>query len=271
MEFESNLPPTVSRADFERREAHRHSLFADVWSRLVPKVFKDVPRYYRPANIVASLGLWEVWVWQFVQTIQLRPQYRVLDVCAGTNDVGVRLLQKEPGITVTAIDRSAEMQEEGQRRANGLGLQIHSIINDVHVLQFADATFDVITLQAASRHLQLDRVFPEILRVLKPGGHFYHCDMLKPDNPMVQWCYLRFLRLSVFATSLIFGSTAASRGCAVYFSEAIRHFYTPQELTGVLKLIGFSNVRCKTGIWGGMVGFHAAQKAETPIPIRVRL
>lgn len=268
MEPDRKPPSAVTWDDFEQREARRRSLFSNVWEHLVPKVFMDVPRYYRPGNIVASFGLWELWVWQFVQTIQLRPQYRVLDVCAGTNDVGVRLLQKEPAISVTAIDRSAEMQEEGQRRAKGMGLQIDSVINDVHELQFADATFDVITLQAASRHLQLDKVLPEILRVLKPGGYFYHCDMLKPSNPLLEWCYLRFLRMSVFGTSLIFGSTATSRSCAGYFSDAIRHFYTPEELSEVLKLIGFSNVRCETSVWGGMVGFHAAQKAPTPIAIR---
>jgi len=32
---------------------------------------------------------------------------------AQDNDVGVRLLKKEPGISVTAIDRSKEMQKKG--------------------------------------------------------------------------------------------------------------------------------------------------------------
>ncbi len=269
MKQEDDVPSLVTPEIFARREEHRRSLFSNVWSQLVPVVFRDVPRYYRPGNIVASLGLWELWVFQFVRTIELRPHDRVLDVCAGTNDVGVRLLKKEPRISVTAIDRSAEMQEEGQRRAQGHGVQIASVIRDVHEMAFPDSSFDVITLQAASRHLQLDKVLPEILRVLKPGGFFYHCDMLRPSNPAVEWIYLRFLRMSVFMTSLIFGSSAASRGCGGYFSDAIRHFYTPEELSSVLQLIGFSNVSCKKGIWGGMVGFHAAQKA--PISVNPEL
>ena len=39
-----------------------------------------------------------MWVWQFVRTIRLGPQFRVLDVCAGTIDVGVRLLKRQPGL-----------------------------------------------------------------------------------------------------------------------------------------------------------------------------
>jgi demethylmenaquinone methyltransferase/2-methoxy-6-polyprenyl-1,4-benzoquinol methylase len=153
------------------------------------------------------------------------------------------------------------MQEEGQRRAKANGVTITSVVRDVHTLDFPDSSFDVITLQAASRHLQLDVVLPEILRVLKPGGTFYHCDMLKPASPLVEWLYLRFLRVSVFVTSLIFGSTDTSRLCVGYFADAIHNFYTPSELADVLRLVGFTNVRCKTSIWAGMVGFHAAQKA----------
>ncbi len=260
MEQEREAAKSLTWEYFRQRETTRRSLFSTVWSELVPKVFRDVPRYYREGNIVASLGIWELWVWQFVRMIELRPQQRVLDVCAGTNDVGVRLLKKEPLIFVTAIDRSKEMQEEGQRRARAKGVLITSVIHDVHELDFPDCSFDVITLQAASRHLQLDKVLPEILRVLKPGGFFYHCDMLKPANPVVEWFYLRFLRCSLFITSLIFASTNASRGCVGYFAEAIRHFYTPDELSGVLRLVGFTNVSCKTSLWAGMVGFHAAQK-----------
>lgn len=249
----------MTLASFDQRETHRRSLFSHTWGELIPKVFEDVPKYYRLGNIVASLGLWELWVWQFVRTIRLEQGYQALDVCAGTNDIGIRLLRKQPGITVTAIDRSREMQEEGQGRARNYGVSIDSVIHDVHVLPFPDNSFDVVTLQAASRHLQLDKVLPEILRVLKPGGHFYHCDMLKPSTRIVRWMYLHFLRLSVAWTALVFESTEASRDCCDYFKEAISYFYTPEELSEILRLVGFTNVTCKKSIWGGMVGFHKAQ------------
>jgi demethylmenaquinone methyltransferase/2-methoxy-6-polyprenyl-1,4-benzoquinol methylase len=259
--MDSGTATSMTWATFTRREQERRSLFAHIWNDLIPKVFEDVPKYYRSGNIIASLGLWELWVWQFVRTIDLRPGYTVLDVCAGTNDVGIRLLKKQAGIKLVAIDRSKEMQEEGQHRAARHGVQIESFISDVHELPFGDASFDAVTLQAASRHLQLDKVLPEILRVLKPGGYFYHCDMLKPSHRLVEWFYLRFLRQSVGWTALIFGSTEASRRCNAYFKDAIAHFYTPEELSTIFRLVGFSQITCKKSIWGGMVGFHKSQKA----------
>jgi demethylmenaquinone methyltransferase/2-methoxy-6-polyprenyl-1,4-benzoquinol methylase len=253
---------SMTPANFDRRETHRRSLFSHTWGELIPKVFEDVPKYYRCGNIVASLGLWELWVWQFVRTIKLEPGYRALDVCAGTNDLGIRLLRKQPGISVTAIDRSREMQEEGQNRARKYGVRIESVIRDVHELPFPDNSFDVVTLQAASRHLQLDRVLPEILRVLKPGGNFYHCDMLKPSTRIVEWFYLRFLHLSVLWTALVFGATEESKSCADYFNAAIMNFYTPEELSEVFRLVGFTDVTCKKSVWGGMVGYHKSQRGQ---------
>ena len=251
---------SMTLASFGQREAHRRALFSQTWGELIPKVFEDVPKYYRMGNIVASWGLWELWVWQFVRTIRLQSGDRVLDVCAGTNDIGIRLLRKQPGIFVTAIDRSQGMQQEGQNRARKCGVDIESVIHDVHELPFPDNSFDLVTLQAASRHLQLDKVLPEILRVLKPGGSFYHCDMLKPGSRVVGWVYLRFLRLSVAWTALVFESTEASRDCCDYFKDAITHFYSPEELSEVFRLVGFTNVSCRKSIWGGMVGFHKAQR-----------
>jgi demethylmenaquinone methyltransferase/2-methoxy-6-polyprenyl-1,4-benzoquinol methylase len=258
--MEYNADSSITWEKFEQREQRRLSLFSQAWSHCVPKVFEDVPKYYRPGNIIASLGLWELWVWQFVRTVKLRPQYKVLDVCAGTNSVGIRLLRKQRAISVTAIDRSKEMQVQGKIDAEKAGMHIDSVIQDVHELPFPDNSFDVITLQAASRHLKLDKVLPEIYRVLKPGGYFYHCDMLKPTYPIVEWFYLRYLRVSLYLTALLFGSSPASRSCEGYFVDAIHHFYTPEELSEVLRLMGFNQVTCKKSIWGGMVGFHSARK-----------
>lgn len=245
---------------FKQREQKRRSLFSHTWKAVIPDVFKDVPGYYRLGNVVASVGIWELWVWQFVSTINLMPGSKVLDVCAGTNDIGIRLLRRRPDLSVTAIDRSQEMQDEGQRRAHKYGVQIDSLIDDVHKLPFADASFDAVTLQAASRHLQLDKVLPEILRVLKPGGTFYHCDMLKPKSGIVERIYLSFLHLSVSLTAVLFGSNKASRQCRDYFKHAIANFYTAEELSCVFQLVGFTDVRCKKSLWRGMVAFHAARR-----------
>ena len=241
------------------REAVREELFSDVWTRDLNTVFADVAPYYDQANYVASLGLWGWFRERFLDTIPVRPGDRVLDVCAGTNAIGIGLLQREPTLDVHAIDRSDAMQRVGQERAKVRGLHIHSTIQDVHQLPFPDNHFDVVTLQFASRHLRVKQVFSEIHRVLKPGGHFHHCDMLRPANPIVENLYYTYLRFCLTFTAVVFNSGTAALNCRKYFIDALQMFYSAEELSTVLRDLGFRAVRHET-VFAGMMAFHSATK-----------
>ena len=250
-----NPPPVAVR------EIAREQQFNDVWTRELNDVFADVAPYYDRANFVASLGMWDKFLREFMSTVDVRPGERVLDVCAGTNAIGIALLKRQPTLEVHAIDRSAAMQEVGQRNAKTLGLQIRSVIDDVHTLPYPDNHFDLATLQFASRHLRVRRVFAEIRRVLKPGGRFYHCDMLRPSNPVVEQLYYAYLRFCLNFTGFLFRSGPAALNCREYFINALQMFYTPAELSDVLEDLGYCNVSSKT-VFAGMLGFHRAVKPK---------
>src|SRR3989304_7178400 len=97
-----NPPPVVTR------EVAREERFSLVGTRELNQVFADVAPYYARANTVASLGLWDWFLSKFMATVDIRPGERVLDVCAGTNAIGIALLKREPTLEVHAIDRSRE-------------------------------------------------------------------------------------------------------------------------------------------------------------------
>ena len=151
---------------FSDREDVREKLFKRVWTQELNDVFADVAKYYDRANYVASLGLWNKFRNSFLATIELQSGQRALDVCAGTNAVGIAMLRKQPDLKVCAMDRSAAMQEVGRQLAEQEGFHIESVIGDVHKLPFPDNHFDVVTLQWASRHLRVMDVYAEIRRVL---------------------------------------------------------------------------------------------------------
>lgn len=247
-------PPSIAT-----REIAREEQFNEVWSNELNDVFADVAPYYDRANTIASLGLWGSFLRQFMATLDVRPGQRVLDVCAGTNAIGIALLEREPALEVHAIDRSAAMQEVGQRNANAKGFRIRSVIGDVHTLPFPDNHFDVVTLQYASRHLRVRRVFGEIQRVLKPGGHFHHCDMLRPGNQVVESLYYAYLRMCLEFTGFLFRSGPAALKCKQYFINALKMFYSAEELSVMLRELGYVEVSAKT-IPFGLLGFHRAVK-----------
>jgi demethylmenaquinone methyltransferase/2-methoxy-6-polyprenyl-1,4-benzoquinol methylase len=241
------------------REQIREERFHAVWTQQLDAVFVDVAPYYDRANYIASLGLWGWFLEVFMSTIEVRPGQRTLDVCAGTNAVGIALLKREPSLEVHAIDRSPEMLEVGRMRAEALSLSIDGITGDVHELPFPDNHFDIVTLQYASRHLRVDRVFQEIFRVLKPGGRFHHCDMLRPGNPVIEQLYFAYLRFCLAFTGLAFRSSPAALNCKRYFIRTLAMFYSAKELSEVLQSLGYLDISVRT-IFAGMIGCHSAVK-----------
>ena len=242
---------------FGGRELVREQAFSNIWSNEINYVFVDVAKYYDRVNQVASLGLIGWFRKSFLSTIEVKPGQKVLDVCAGTNAVGIALLQKEPSLEVYAVDRSEEMQQVGQAQAKALGFYIDSTITDVHKLPYPDNHFDVVTISFASRHLRLIEVVKEIKRVLKPGGHFYHNDMLRPSNSFVEKAYFAYLTACVSFVAWIFRSNKYALGCKKYFVDALRMFYSPEEMTQLLYDLEFSKVSSKS-LLGDVVGSHKA-------------
>ncbi len=231
---------------FSLREENREQQFKQIWGEELDDVFSDVARYYDRANHVASLGLWNWLRNRFISSIDVQSGQKVLDVCAGTNAIGIALLSKQPDLHVHAMDRSKAMQRVGQESARKLGMHIESTIGDVHTLPFPDNHFEVVTLQYASRHLRIMDVCREIRRVLKPGGHFYHCDMLRPANKTVETCYYAYLRFCLNFTGLLFRSSTSAHGCKEYFIDALRMFYSADELSDMFRQVGFDEVSSRT-------------------------
>jgi len=256
------MAPTTSAS----REAVREERLGDVWSNDLNDVFADVAPYYDRANNIAALGQFGNFLRRFMQLVDLKPQQHVLDVCAGTNAVGIALLKREPTLDVHAMDRSVAMQTVGQQRAAAQGFKIKSTIGDVHNLPFPDNHFDIVTLQYASRHLRVREVFAEILRVLKPGGHFHHSDLLRPRNVIVKNLYYTYLRGCLGLTGLIVGSGPAAVKAKQYFLDALELFYTAEELSILLRELGYVQVKVDT-VFHGMLGFHRAVKPEPPSPV----
>jgi demethylmenaquinone methyltransferase/2-methoxy-6-polyprenyl-1,4-benzoquinol methylase len=214
---------------FSGREEVRANSFRRVWTQELNDVFADVAAYYDRANYVASLGLWYVFRNSFLATITLQSGQNQLDVCAGTNAVGIAMLRKQPDLNVFAIDRSAAMQDVGRQRAAREGLHIESIIGDAHKLPFPDNHFDVVTLQWASRHLRVVELYQD------------------------------YLRVSLSVTAVLFQSGATVRNYKQYFIDALSLFYSAEELSQLLRHLGYENVSSKT-LLGGMVGIHKAMK-----------
>src|SRR3990172_2929816 len=130
-----------------QKELLRREKFGDYWNHELKLVFEDIAARYDAANGFFSLGIWNLIRRRFVRTVSLPPGSKVLDVCAGTNAVGIDLLLRNPELEITALDRSEAMQRIGTARALERGLRIESVISDAHSLPFPDNSFDAVTTE----------------------------------------------------------------------------------------------------------------------------
>ena len=104
-----------------------------------------------------------------VDTVDVRPGQRVLDVAAGTGTTAHPAARR--GAEVIATDLTPELVEVGRAAAAAEGLELTWQVADAEALPYADGDFDVVLscigVMFAPRH---QRAADELVRVCRPGG-----------------------------------------------------------------------------------------------------
>ena len=109
-----------------------------------------------------------------------------LDYCCGNGGVSLELVKH--GAFVYGIDISEEAVRSAQRRLgeSGLAERCKFAVMDAEHLEFSDDFFDIIVCSGVLHHLDLQYAYPEIARVLKPGGKVICIEALG-YNPVIRW------------------------------------------------------------------------------------
>lgn len=95
----------------------------------------------------------------------------VLDYGCGDGDFSHLLVSR--GARVVGVDISPKLIAKACARAAQMGMNGSSprfVVGDAHCTPFDDNSFDYVFGNGALHHLDLDKAYAEIARVLKPGG-----------------------------------------------------------------------------------------------------
>lgn len=125
-----------------------------------------------------------------VELAQIKPGDKVLDVGCGTGSLTIAANARAGADgKVHGIDAAPEMIDVARRKAAKARASVDFQVGLIEKIPFADNHFDVVLSSLMLHHLPDDlkrRGFVEIIRVLKPGGHFFAIDFDPPTNPFVR-------------------------------------------------------------------------------------
>jgi demethylmenaquinone methyltransferase/2-methoxy-6-polyprenyl-1,4-benzoquinol methylase len=222
-------------------------------ARYVHNVFGGIARRYNLMNRLMTAGQDMRWRREAIRRLGLRPGERLLDLGAGTGDLGREALRQQPGIHLVAADFSLEMMLAGQ--ASG---PLPWLNADALQLPFADGSFEAVVSGFLMRNVgNLEAALKEQQRVLKPGGRILILETTRPRSGILS-PFVRFYMRQVIPW--IGGLVSGNREAYRYLPASSEGFLSAEELAGRMTSAGFSNVGFHRRM-AGTIAIHWGKKS----------
>jgi demethylmenaquinone methyltransferase / 2-methoxy-6-polyprenyl-1,4-benzoquinol methylase len=197
----------------------------------VRRMFDRIAGRYDLLNRLLTFGMDIGWRRLAVRELGLPPGSTVLDVACGTGDLCREL--DTAGMRPVGLDFSFGMLHAARTSAP-------LVEADGLAMPFADASMDGVTCGFALRNVvDIDRLFGEMARVLKPGGRVGILEVSEPGNPFLRAGHAVYFRRVVPAVGALLSDGSAYR----YLPRSVSYLPEPEVLMGMLAAAGFTAVR----------------------------
>lgn len=222
---------------------------------LVRAVFDRVAPRYDLMNDLMSLGVHRAWKRVFVTALDPRPRHVLLDLAAGTGDIGLAWLERGGG-PVLLSDINASMLRVARDRSLECGLvsDVSLVVADAEHVPLPDRAVDRVSIAFGLRNCTDKRaVLAEARRVLKPGGRFFCLEFSRVQVAALMplydaWSFRVLPRLG----GCVAGDAASYR----YLAESIRMFPDQEQLAGMMREAGLARVAFRS-LSGGIAAVHS--------------
>ncbi|MCU0376449.1 MAG: bifunctional demethylmenaquinone methyltransferase/2-methoxy-6-polyprenyl-1,4-benzoquinol methylase UbiE [Chitinophagaceae bacterium] len=214
----------------------------------VADMFDQIAHRYDFLNRFLSGGIDVVWRKKALAQLKGIEVKHLLDVATGTADVALmaaRLLQPSPQ-KITGIDISEGMLQLGRKKIEQRGLTptITLLTGDSEAINFADNTFDAITVAFGVRNFSnLKAGLSEMKRVLKPGGKLVVLEFSKPAMPGVKNLYNLYTRLIAPQAGKWF---AGNQKAYKYLNDSINAFPEGKAFVDIMNSVGYTHTYKKS-------------------------
>ena len=229
--------------------------------RQVRGMFDGIARRYDLLNRLLSLSLDRRWRRSAAEELLAAAPRRVLDLCGGTGELTLAVLQTTGADLVVCCDFALSMLRRAGPKLGRARLRERTarVQGDGLCLPFRDGAFDAITVGFGVRNLaDLDAGLREMGRVLAPAGRLVVLEFSEPDRGPVGSLYRFYLGRILPRV----GDTVSGRaGPYRYLARTIAAFPGPAILAGRIREAGFAACGWRR-MTGGIVAVHTAIKGR---------
>ena len=225
--------------------------------KIVTKVFNEVFHKYDFMNDLMSLGIHRLWKKTFINWLNPQKNTKLVDVASGTGDIAKLFLEKiNYKGNVYCVDENKSMLEISKKKFKNNSNNIKWYCNNAEKLPFKNNEFDYYTISFGIRNVaNIDNVFNEAYRVLKPGGRLLCLEFSKVENEILNRFYKIYSKTIPKIGKIIVGNSEPYE----YLVNSINEFYSQKELLKFLKKQNFTNISYKN-LSGGIVAIHSGWK-----------
>lgn len=212
------------------------------------EMFGRIARRYDLMNRLMTFGRDRGWRRYVVAQAALRPGDRLLDLGAGTGDIGFEALRQTGPLTVVSADLTLPMMLVGRTRPGGD--RVFWCGADALRLPFPGAAFDAVTSGYLLRNVSDPlAAFREQARVVRPGGRVVCLDTSPPPANLLRPFIMAHLRWGIpLLARLVTGEDAAY----AYLADSTERFKKPEELAAIMREAGLADVRYRRFMFGTM-------------------
>lgn len=207
--------------------------------RYLDHLFDDTAGDYEFVEKLLGMGSGPWYRRTALQRAGLGPGMRVLDIATGTGLVAREALTLiGPAGHLVGLDPSAGMLAE----AGSLGAPLVRGLGER--LPFRDASFDFVSMGFALRHVaDLEGLFAEMRRVLKPGGVACILELTRPGSAVVAAPLRVFMTRVVPTVATLWGKHTQARDLMRFFWDTIEVCVPPEAVLGALERGGLQAPR----------------------------
>jgi demethylmenaquinone methyltransferase/2-methoxy-6-polyprenyl-1,4-benzoquinol methylase len=206
-------------------------------------MFNAIAAKYDFLNHLLSAGIDRRWRKRAIEALSLTGRECVLDLCAGTADLGITAIQAQPpAARVVGVDFAHAMLRVAHEKINQRRLadRIALVRGDATRIPLADGVVDAITIGFGIRNVEnTAAACDEMRRVLRPGGRVAILEFAIPATPGVRTLYLWYFNHVLPLIGRLVSRHTAAYG---YLPASVGAFASPDEFVTILRQRGFVDV-----------------------------